>query len=237
VTQLGPQSPIQPLELVEIRAFPFIKEMNAAEGFDYVLMEGLVANEEDLETLKRVRQSTKVLVALGACAHTGCVPAYRHFTLPQHFEHLLYAKEGSVRDLEASPIDRWVHVDYTIPGCPPNKAEILGFLKAIVLGKAPLAFSDPVCVECRRRNVVCLLDLGKPCLGPVTRGGCEAVCPKGGLECWGCRGQTDDANLALMVKTLRDKGFSLEFIKARMKTFVGLKAPRVDEVFTGMGAL
>ena len=51
------------------------------EDFDYIFMEGLVADKGDLETLQKLRKNCKFLVSLGACAATGCVPAYRQFTL------------------------------------------------------------------------------------------------------------------------------------------------------------
>jgi coenzyme F420-reducing hydrogenase gamma subunit len=78
------------VELVELKAFPFIKEVNVEYEFDYAFIEGLVASESDLETVKKLREKTKVLIALCACAATGCVPAYRHFTLKENYAHLLY---------------------------------------------------------------------------------------------------------------------------------------------------
>ena len=80
------------VELVELKAFPFIKEVNIEDEFDYLFLEGLVASESDLETVKKLREKTKVLIALGSCAATGCVPAYRHFTLKENYAHLLYKK-------------------------------------------------------------------------------------------------------------------------------------------------
>lgn len=216
--------------IVDLTAFPFVKEKNASHSFDVVFIEGLVASEEDLEKVKKLRENTRVLVALGACAHTGCIPAYRSFTLKENYGHLLYEKEERIRDVKPTPVDAHVAVDYTIPGCPPDKHEILAFLKDIVAGRKPKPFNNPVCIECRRNNNVCLLELNKPCLGPITRGGCNAVCVNGGFECWGCRGQTDDANIPTMVGLLKKKGYSKEFIRDRMRMFVGLKIPKENEV-------
>jgi len=213
---------------MHVQAFPVVKVINEEQSFDLVFMEGLVASPRDLCLLRRVRNNTRKLVALGACAHTGCVPAYRRFTLPENYRHLLKEKADHIRDVEPSPLDVHVEVDYTIPGCPPNKREILEFIKAVAMGKQPRPYTSPVCVECRRNGNFCLLELGKPCLGPITRGGCDAVCLNGGLECWGCRGQTDDANLPAFVELLESKGFSREFIRERMRTFVGLKIPELE---------
>jgi sulfhydrogenase subunit delta len=218
------------ISLIDLKAFPFVKEVNADEKFDWIFVEGLVADKEDLETLNKLRTNSKYLVSLGACASTGCIPAYRNFTLKENYEHMLYRKEKEIADLQPSPIDMHVKVDHYIPGCPPDKREIKRFLKDIVLGKTPKPYESPVCIECRQHGNACLLDQGKPCLGPITAGGCDAVCINGGLECWGCRGPTKDMNLPLMINILRSKGFDDKFIQDRMRTFAGLKLPMIEQL-------
>ncbi len=220
------------ISLIDLKAWPFIKGVNYDEKFDLVLMEGLVASKNDLEVLKKVRENTKILVALGACAHTGCIPAYRKWTLKEDYEHLLYVKDDIIKDEEPTPIDSYVKVDFTIPGCPPDKTEILNFIKDILKGKTPKPYNNPVCVECRRKNNDCLLNKGRMCLGPVTAGGCKAVCINGGFECWGCRGGTGDANYDEFISLVKSKGYSEDFIKTRMKMFTGLKlVNNIDEKF------
>lgn len=219
------------LELVDIMAFPFIKEHNIDQKFDIVFVEGLVACKEDLVVLKKLRENSGMLIALGACAHTGNIPVYRHYTLKENYEHLMYNKQEGLQDVEPTPIDAHVKVDYTIPGCPPDKHEILTAIKDLLLGKMPTPYNNPVCVECRRNQNLCLLEIGKPCLGPVTRGGCHSVCTNGGFECWGCRGETDDVNIKEFVKLLESKGFIRAEILKRMREFNSLKLPESTEVF------
>ena len=48
------------------------------ENVDVVLVEGAVANEDNLEMIKRVRERSKVLVSFGDCAVTGNVTALRN---------------------------------------------------------------------------------------------------------------------------------------------------------------
>jgi len=218
------------VKLIDLKAFPFIKEVNVDDHFDYVFIEGLVADQGDLETLKKLRENSTYVVSLGACACTGCIPAYRQFSLKENYEHLLYKKQAHVTDLEPTPIDMHVKVDHYIPGCPPDKKEIITFIKSIVQGKHPKPYTSPVCVECRKNGNECLLDKGKPCLGPITAGGCNSVCINGGFECWGCRGPTKDMNLDLMIDILRKKGFDDKFIKDRLRTFAGLKLPLLEKL-------
>ncbi|MFH1173707.1 MAG: hypothetical protein V1725_01085 [archaeon] len=218
------------LNLIDLRAFPFIKEVNVDDHFDYVFIEGLVASNEDKDVIEKLRKNSTFVVSLGACACTGCVPAYRHFSLKENYEHLLYQKEHNVQDVEPTPIDMHIAVDYYVPGCPPDKKQILQFIKQLVRGKQPMPYTNPVCVECRRNQNQCLLDLGKPCLGPITVGGCNSVCINGGFECWGCRGPTNDMNLDLMISILKQKGFDDKFIHDRMRTFAGLKLPMLEKL-------
>lgn len=221
------------LELVEIKAWPFIKDINKSEKFNYVFIEGLVANNEDKEVILKLRKNTKFLVALGACAHTGCIPAYRHFTLKENLAHLLFKKNKNIQDLPPSPISDFIQVDYTIPGCPPDKSEIKEFIKSIVLGKQPKPYNNPVCIECKKNNNACLLNFGKPCLGPITRGGCNSICINGGLECWGCRGPTNDANIDVIIKVLKSQKHPKKLIKDRLVTFAGTKMPNVKRFAHG----
>ena len=221
------------IEVVDLKAFPFIKEVNPDEQYDLIFLEGLVADKGDLEAAKKLRKNAKILVALGACAVTGCVPAYRNFTLKQNYEHLLYRKIRELQDVQPTPVDMHVRVDYYLPGCPPDKRQILAFIKGAVKGAIPRPTDNPVCVECRQNGNACLLEIGKPCLGPITAGGCNAVCVNGGLGGWGCRGPTKDMNLPLMISLLKRKGFDEKFIQDRMRTFAGLKLPMLKEVLHG----
>jgi len=211
--------------IVNIKAFPFIKEKEEPK-LDIVFMEGLVASNDDLNVLKKIREKTKVLVALGACACTGCIPAFRNFISKDNYERLVFFKRFELKDQKPTPIDKHVKIEYYLPGCPPDKNEILTFIKDIVLGKTPRIYDKPVCFECRLNKNACFLDKKELCLGPITNGNCDSVCINGGLVCWGCRGTTPDANFDTMISLLEEKGIDTKDIKDRMKAFVGLKLPK-----------
>ncbi len=40
------------------------------------------------------------------------------------------------------------------------------------------------------------------CLGPITQGGCGAICVSGGSPCYGCFGIRDEANIPALRKIL-----------------------------------
>lgn len=115
---------------------------------------------------------------------------------------------------EVRALDQVVDVDYYVPGCPPTPMITLAAVGAILKGELPekgavLAGNRALCHECdlnsskperllvtelkRPHEVIidrekCLLAQGILCMGPVTRGGCEALCVKGGMPCTGCFG-------------------------------------------------
>jgi NAD-reducing hydrogenase small subunit len=65
-------------ERVDIVFSPLIDVKDYPEGVDVVLVEGAIANEEHLATIRRVRQRTKMLISFGDCAVTGNVTALRN---------------------------------------------------------------------------------------------------------------------------------------------------------------
>ena len=90
---------------------------------------------------------------------------------------------------------RTIKVDFELRGCPVNKHQLLEVLTAFLHGRAPNIPSHSVCIECKRRGIVCVMVAqGTPCLGPVTQAGCGALCPAYDRGCYGCYGPVGQAN-------------------------------------------
>ncbi len=213
-------------ELLDITTFPFIKEENDQEGpLDIAFVEGTIVSNDDMEMAKKIRKRAKVFVALGACAHLGNIPSEKHFVNPEHINLLDYEKRPQIDDAPQGPfpIHKVVTVDFTIPGCPPDRDEIKTFIKETLLGKTFRNYKDPVCVECKLYDNGCLLEAGELCLGPITAGGCKAICPSKGLKCYGCRGLTDDVNFDEYFKLMQSKGYSVMQVKQAMETFMSIQ--------------
>jgi sulfhydrogenase subunit delta len=84
--------------------------------------------------------------------------------------------------------------------------------------------------SCRSKGNRCLLmEDGKMCMGPSVDGGCNALCPSFGFECYGCRGPVSDANVAAHKKMLRDMGHSPELIEQRFMIFAGPAMKELEE--------
>ncbi|RME32035.1 oxidoreductase [Candidatus Woesearchaeota archaeon] len=217
------------LTMVDVMALPFIKEQNYTGNFDIIILEGLVANKEDKERAEELRRRCGILVCIGACAVHGCVPAMKNFMNNPEVERAVYAKVDYLNSLAATPVSKHVPVDLELPGCPPDENQIYAVLTDLVLGRPPRVTHNPVCVECVHREVDCLLMQGKPCLGPITTGGCDAICTAAGHECMGCRGPAPDANLTAFINLLERQGQKRENIERRLKTYAALAMDEAEK--------
>lgn len=114
---------------------------------DIVLVEGSVANEENLHVLQTARARARLLVSLGDCAGFGCVPMLRNqFDVGAVLEHsyinvpstaLGAVPESEVPRLlpKVRPIHELVQVDAWIPGCPPSADAIWTAVRALLTGE------------------------------------------------------------------------------------------------------
>jgi coenzyme F420-reducing hydrogenase gamma subunit len=221
------------LAAIDIRNFRLISS-DKTDDYDIAFVEGSIVTDEEVAELKKIRAQAKILVAMGACAILGGVHNLRaRFPLPETVE-AVYGDQpkavGSVRRLSDV-----VPVDLELPGCPINKAEFEWLVRHLILGIEPQFPQYSVCMECKQRVNSCVLDMGILCMGPVTRGGCTAICPRNHFGCWGCRGPAEEANYESLVQILRDHGFSERKIAERasfFNAFNGIEAIPVLEKAT-----
>lgn len=220
------------LDAIDLRAFPVGKEVNIEnEEFDIIFLEGVVVSQKDLEDLKKYRNMTKKLVAIGACATDGCVPAIKNFVNNKNVELSVYEKEEleKLQSLDPRPVDDFVKIDYYIRGCPMDKVEFLQFMKQTLLEKDFKVYHKPICYECNLRERGCLLEKGIECMGPVTFGNCSVMCPLDNYPCIGCRGPYPDANFEAYFKLLESKGLDKKTIFKHLNRFAGIKFQRAME--------
>ncbi len=194
---------------------------------DIALVEGAVLSERDERILKRIRERSGTLVALGTCAVWGGVAA-----MDRDFDRSVLLGEvyGPLgRNFDAQParaLHEVVEVDLGITGCPIEKAEFLAAVANLLQGNPPMSPPYPVCTECKMWERNCLLiEKGQPCLGPVTAAGCSARCPGYGVPCIGCRGPALDANWASTLALLVEKGLEEEDARRKLRTFAPVALP------------
>lgn len=187
--------------------------------YDVTFIEGSPITETDIEVVKQARASSKIVVTLGSCADFGGLQAYLSQAEWEQGLSEVYGKDYKTKNKAPKPVSYYIDVDYHLPGCPVSLSEIEKFLTSFLLGKKPNSVRYPVCLECKARENTCLLLEGEPCLGPVTKGGCEAICPSRGLRCWGCFGALDGGNQNAL-KNFFDQNFGKDRSKQLLKTFM-----------------
>jgi coenzyme F420-reducing hydrogenase gamma subunit len=116
-------------------------------------------------------------------------------------------------------LDEVVKVDYKVHGCPINNKEFAYIVRCLLMGKKPVIPTYPVCVECKMKGNPCRYEYGEICLGPITRAGCEAKCPSGGLWCFGCRGYVDNPNMNAAKDIMKLYGKTIADLRGRMLLF------------------
>ena len=127
--------------IADIKEFP--------ENVDVTLVEGAIANEEQLRMLEKVRARTKVLISMGDCAVTGNVTALRNSwhhsdqaVLERAYKDKADLNAAIPTDvpkllIKARPLHEAVKVDFYIPGCPPS-ADLLNYvLVELLAGRTP----------------------------------------------------------------------------------------------------
>ncbi len=183
-------------ELFEIAYFLEASSAVVHGPYDLSLVEGSITTPEEIERIYAIRRQSRVLVAMGACATAGGIQALRNFVDVDDIKRVVYASPEYVRTLEHSlPASAYVPVDYELPGCPPNKGQVIELLTAFLRGRRPSIPGHSVCIDCKRQGVVCVMvAMGTPCLGPVTRTGCGALCPRYRRGCYGCFGPMESPN-------------------------------------------
>jgi sulfhydrogenase subunit delta len=205
------------IEIVEFREA--ISEK--ADSYDVAFVEGSCTRESDETRLRRIRDQATIVVALGACAHTGGVNAMRNDHEIDNLKRVVYADAFDHFEAhQTRPISEVIRIDAFLPGCPIDREEFIRAVKALCLGRMPVIPEVPVCMECKLSENACLLQQGKPCLGPITRAGCGALCPSLGVGCEGCRGMIPNPNLEALETIFSQKRCSPRELRSMLSLFL-----------------
>lgn len=129
--------------LVDVKEFP--------HDVDVCLVEGAVANTDNLEFARLVRERSAIVVSFGDCAVSGNVTAMRnplgdpagilrsvYVDAPDRDAQVPHAP-GIVPPLLAQvrPLHHVIDVDAYVPGCPPPAERIREAIEALLAGRRP----------------------------------------------------------------------------------------------------
>ncbi|MBU6298253.1 MAG: oxidoreductase [Alphaproteobacteria bacterium] len=206
---------------IDIAYFPEATRGDISGRYDVSLVEGSVTTAHDAERIKDVRERSKVLVTIGACATAGGIQALRNFADVKEYIPVVYAHPEYIHTLATStPISDHVKVDFELRGCPISKKQLVELVSAFVAGRKPVTPPHSVCIDCKLRGNICVMVAhGAPCIGPVTHTGCNALCPSYDRGCFGCFGPKETPNAKALSAQLSKLGMDAEGLKRVYSTF------------------
>ncbi len=137
------------VQLVEFDKSPINDIKRFSRPVDIGIIEGGVSNDENVEFLRMFRENCTILIAMGACAITGGVPAMRNTTPLKECLEEAYLNGPTIYNGGMIPNDpdipilldkvypchEVVKIDYFIPGCPPSGDTLWAAITALLNGE------------------------------------------------------------------------------------------------------
>lgn len=194
-----------------------------SDDYAIAFIEGSISTPKCVQRIRKIRKQAKLLVTVGNCSTHGGLQAMRNNRNLADVKKEGYPGFDTMPHLNSLPwslpVEKVVKVDFSIPGCPLDNQEFLRVVQALLMGKTPTIPTYAVCVECKRKENVCVYDNDFSCMGPVTRAGCDARCPSVGSPCIGCRGIVPDLNENAQKDVLTKYGLTADAVTKQFTWF------------------
>ncbi len=140
------------LEAVEFTSSPVTDLKHPPEeGVTVGILEGAISNTHNIEVARQMRERCQFLIAIGDCATFGGIVATRNLVGTQAALQRAYLESETTVDgcIPDSPelgvpletvtgVDKVVHVDLFIPGCPPSADALFYALSELLAGRVPV---------------------------------------------------------------------------------------------------
>ena len=142
-------------DAIQVANFTEASREVVAGPYDLSLVEGSITTPHDAERIREVRQASRFLVTIGACATSGGIQALRNFSAD--LAPMVYATPAYIETLRTSTaIADHVPVDFELRGCPIDRRQLLEVISAYLLGRKPRIRGHSVCIECKRAGHTCV---------------------------------------------------------------------------------
>lgn len=123
--------------IFDFRHARVLKSRNVLDELDIAFIEGAIASDEQAEKLKEIREKSKKLVAVGACAVVGMPAGQRNYfneEQKKEIEFLIARFAALPKVLKVADV---VKVDAEIPGCPMEPQVFLTAVNKLVTELRP----------------------------------------------------------------------------------------------------
>ncbi len=131
-------------QYIDVVYSPYVDMKEIPNDVDLFIVEGAVSSDHDLRIIKKIRQNSKKILALGDCAITGNVSAMKNLVgtdavLEKGYFDLADINKGQYPDEivpklldKVIPLNEAVDIDFFVPGCPTPADAIYTVLKGIL---------------------------------------------------------------------------------------------------------
>ena len=217
------------LEIFDVAYFREATDRSLKGEFDIAIVEGSISTDWQKKEIMDIRERSRFLVSIGACATAGGLQALRNWTSLASYKKYVYPNPDAIKVISTStPISEHVFIDYELWGCPINSGALSETLISFLIGKKPGIPKYSLCMNCKRKGIPCIIVLkGEPCLGPITMTGCGVLCPSMNRPCYGCFGPKEDANIESLLMHFKDMGLNpkeCDMLIDKMNTYAYRKA-------------
>lgn len=137
---------------IDLEYAPVLMSRRDYGDCDIGIVIGAVRSDHDMKLAKKVREKSKVLVALGSCACFGGIPSLANMSAKEDLLNTAYRDAPSISSngskepprervpslLEhVKPVNDYVNVDFQIPGCPPPPRLIADVISTLLKAYKP----------------------------------------------------------------------------------------------------
>jgi len=113
-------------KLVEFRHVKALKTKNRLEDLDVAFVEGAISSDSQAEEVKKIRDNSKYVVAIGSCACTGLPSASRNQFVSEQINDRIkwYMSQFDYSD-KVRKLEEVIKVDDKVQGCPMNATSFM----------------------------------------------------------------------------------------------------------------
>lgn len=113
------------IEFVDARV---LKKKGEIKDLDVSFVEGAISSNTQAEKLKKIRENSKVLVSIGACAVTGMPAGWRNTFDEKTKQEIQFILDRFSHLEKVEPLAKFVKVDEVVSGCPMNEEVFLNMI-------------------------------------------------------------------------------------------------------------
>ena len=112
----------QKVEFVHARV---LKTKGELKDLDIAFVEGAIVGKEQIAELQKIRDNSKILIAIGACACTAMPSGWRNTFDAQTKQEIQWLVDRFGHLDRVEPLSKFVTVDDRVPGCPMDEQRFL----------------------------------------------------------------------------------------------------------------